>query len=141
MSRLTDLVERAVGVARSIIEGGQEATPVVIVGLPNGTEEVLLTPYESEAHKVAILAAVRAFLRLERADLYVQLSEAWVSAQAEVSPSEDPARREILMVVGRTRAGEVVSFTMPIHVEAGRRCLGERESIDLAVGRMVNLFE
>lgn len=82
----------------------------------DGDLEVHITPWRSEFERAIALATIRDRLTDSNLDAYCVMSEAWTSTMlreefdrgdARPEPRHDPQRREVVMIMAVTRAGDL----------------------------------
>lgn len=138
---------------RSLFQRGCDVTTIMLVtnlppsGLPPHTElpsgwgfRLEFKPgakWGENNYRAALMSMVRTVAADLDARFYTCVSEAWVSSQSEVSPSEDPNRYEAVMVTVETRDCPSQVYLARVTRDVTQRLLGEWQALAVPGGRLV----
>lgn len=150
MSTLDELIDSAIGFAKSVLVGKPEASlmPVwLIQGAKRGV--IVGTPFDGEVSKDMVADAIRQILKDENATSYSFVSEAWVAYEDArhplgLAPSDRQDRREVVFVIaanhagGKARSWEIVRGAGGVVVELKAESPYGLERLG---GRFHNLFD
>jgi hypothetical protein len=137
--------------AKSIIESGREAIPMLVLQQGKGLSFIGI-PWRNPSEKEFAISAIRKLLaENQEVDTYAMVSEAWASrtetadrtAEFTVQPRDDPKREELVMVTGYSRGGEsafLIATIKTLPDKSRRVMLPEKKDYTLMVGQMVNFF-
>lgn len=119
LTTFQELFDRTAQTARSIVNSGREAMPMVIARAGNG--KLLMLPHRcwgNANERDALFAKLRAVFKDAEVQHYVMVNEAWalrsttaaeakdaLAAASERRIKDHPKRIEVLMVVGAHRDG------------------------------------
>lgn len=131
-------------------EPERQITPTWWIQLNDGPGEMLITPWDGEDEKMAIVGTIRQRLKDPRVLSYAFVSEVWVATEKlgerrKLTPMQRPDRQEKLMVHAFDRAGQggVKIYNMR-RTKAGKLIkLPEDKGLASGYfeGRMFNLFK
>jgi hypothetical protein len=89
---------QALNIAKNIINSGQELVPMIIGYTDKGH---ILFPglYKSDEEKEAYLKMVKTCFLIYQVNYYISISEAWMSSNTSIRPSQDPDKKDILLAM------------------------------------------
>jgi len=136
---------------RKLEEAGSMASFFLV--LDKGQVKALPAPWQSQDEKPAYIAAIRRILKERKINVYTFVTEAWVATvdpriEAElinVAPRDRSNRKDVLMILSRTRSGNQMVSMYNVEYSANRKVTLTRaedmESGDFNMGLIGNLFE
>jgi hypothetical protein len=121
---LTEIMNRSMEMARSIVTSGKEVLPYFVYETDRGEIGYVPTPWANEEHKVNLLKVIRLLFLVEDVQRYVMCSETWVATVnsmddplMKVAPRDRSDRKEMILVLGverdrpnRTMLAEIERF-------------------------------
>jgi hypothetical protein len=146
---LEQLTENAADHAKRILVNQPEAS-LLPTFLIQGRERVLVigAPFEDEREKDIIADAIRFTLKMERAESYSFMSEAWVLTQdidePYIQPAKSDKRREVVIIIAvdRDGAGRMRTYEMKRNDKGVVTELSRESDVDeIHGGRFSNLFD
>ena len=133
-----------------LIDGGEpQLTPTWWIQFDNAPGEMIITPWDSEAEKLAVVEMIRNKLKSPHARNYAFISEVWVAKEnirrpTRLTPGQRPDRREAVMIHAFNRQGKGGARVYAIERDAKGviTALPEDKGYnDRFQGRMYNLFQ
>lgn len=146
VEELMDFAEKQ---ARAIIEEkGDEAQSMFLAQTLDNQMLVIAALWANEYEKVQILEGVKKLFKEKNVDRYVHISEAWASSNMQrheqgFTPSQDPDRREVLIILGVDR-NRVLHRSWEIETEGEIRKIGTMKMLPEGTkitGRMTELLD
>jgi hypothetical protein len=146
---LDQLTENAAEHARRILVDRPEAT-LLPTFLIQGRDRLSIvgTPFDGELEKDIVADAIRFTLKMEHANSYSFMSEAWMITQAldepYIQPAKSDRRREVVIIVAVSRDGDGRMRTYEIkRNDKGivTELTPDKDEVGLEGGRFSNLFE
>ena len=123
-------------------EFGEFFPPCHILINGKGWPTIIASLAKNRAEKHAVDAMLRKLIRRKRSLRYVHVAEAWSSSSGECGPSEDPDRREVVLIQLEQQGGEAITGMALIERDAGGvPTLGKFDWGAGAVGHFTRMFE
>jgi hypothetical protein len=146
---LDQLTESAADHARHILVDQPDAS-LLPTFLIQGRDRVTIVgaPFDGDLEKDIVADAIRFMLKMERAHSYSFMSEAWTITQhideEHIQPAKSDRRREVVIVVAVSRAGDGRMRTYEIKRDAKgvvTELTPDKDEVGLEGGRFSNLFD
>jgi hypothetical protein len=128
-------------------EADTQLAPTWWIQFDNKRGEMIVTPWDDDAEKLAVVEMIKNKLKDRHAHSYAFASEVWVAAEnakrpTQLPPSQHPDRREALMVhvFNRNGKGGARVYDIKRNDDGVIFALPEDKDANLFQGRMFNLF-
>lgn len=144
-TKLSDLLDQAVNVARATIEAGEENMPTWLLQDAEGRLEIYFTPWSSNLDKALAGLFMCRQIKLNKAVRVVFVSETWMvetkgDKEIHCQPSQHPDRKEVLMINGEDKTGEQVYRHYEILRPQNKLGPAMNRDYAVSVGRFANMF-
>ncbi len=130
---LEELMDKAYDFQSGLINGsqpGDSSIATFVAENQNGELFMYGTPFDGDKSKQALIRFLRAEFKKRGIVRYVLATEAWMSVREKneipnsLPPSEDPLRRDVLMIIGVEKNGKTVCRSAKIVVaDTNKRCV------------------
>jgi len=141
MTDLDKAMQAALSVAREYYETNEYLMPICLFETEDKVVHVTIDVEDADQKELS-LRIIRELLVTTSAEYYIIMSEAWGAPPSEDPPSENPLRREMLIINGVERKGGKRCMVFRIfRDEMGAVKELKDEGIKIFSGRFFELFE